>query len=44
MWRTDGTGPAYRNEAGIRYPLKWYWEWREKGRQRLTAQRVRRGQ
>jgi len=42
-WRTDGTGPAYRNEAGIRYPLKWYWEWREKGRQRLTTQRVRRG-
>ncbi|HVT59901.1 MAG TPA: hypothetical protein VHR45_16065 [Thermoanaerobaculia bacterium] len=42
-WRTDGTGPAYRNEAGIRYPLRWYWEWREKGRQRLTAQRVRRG-
>lgn len=42
-WRTDGTGPAYRNEAGIRYPLRWYWDWREKGRQRLTAQKVRRG-
>lgn len=42
-WRSDGTGPPYRNEAGIRYPLRWYWEWRENSRQWLTAQGIRRG-
>jgi hypothetical protein len=30
-WRTDGTGPAYRNEAGIRYALRDYWQWRRAG-------------
>jgi hypothetical protein len=42
-WRTLGTGPAYRNEAGIRYPVRELWTWRQKGRQTITAQRVRRG-
>jgi hypothetical protein len=42
-WRTNGTGPTYRNEAGIRYAAKDYWEWRRKGRQTMTAQGVRRG-
>lgn len=42
-WRSDGDGPAYRNEVGIRYPVAWYWEWRHKGRQTMTAQRVTRG-
>ena len=42
-WRTDGDGPPYRNEVGIRYPVLWYWEWRRKGRQTMTAQRVTRG-
>jgi len=42
-WRTDGTGPTYRNEAGIRYALKDYWDWRRKGRQTMTAQGCRRG-
>ena len=42
-WRTEGDGPAYRNEVGIRYPVSWYWEWRRKGRQTMTAQRATRG-
>ena len=42
-WRSDGDGPPYRNEAGIRYPVSWYWEWRRKGRQSTTAQRATRG-
>ncbi len=42
-WRCDGDGPPYRNEAGVRYPISWYWEWRRKGRQTLTAQRATRG-
>ena len=42
-WRTNGTGPAYRNEAGIRYPILWLWEWRQKGRQTLTSQKATRG-
>jgi hypothetical protein len=42
-WRSDGDGPPYRNEVGIRYPVAWYWEWRHKGRQTMTAQRVTRG-
>jgi hypothetical protein len=42
-WRTEGTGPMYRNEAGIRYSLRDIWEWRRKGRQAMTAQGVRRG-
>jgi hypothetical protein len=42
-WRCDGDGPAYRNEVGIRYPVAWYWEWRHKGRQTMTAQRSTRG-
>lgn len=42
-WRTEGTGPVYRNEAGIRYALKDYWDWRRKGRQTMTSQGWRRG-
>jgi hypothetical protein len=42
-WRIQGTGPEYRCEAGISYPLRWLWEWREKGRQRMTSQKVGRG-
>jgi hypothetical protein len=42
-WRREGTGPTYRNEAGIRYSLKDLWEWRRKGRQTMTALRARRG-
>lgn len=42
-WRSDGDGPPYRNEVGIRYPVAWFWEWRNKGRQTMTAQRVTRG-
>ncbi len=42
-WRTDGTGPEYRCEAGVSYPLRWIWEWRERGRQRMTSQKMGRG-
>lgn len=42
-WRAQGTGPEYRCEAGISYPIRWIWEWREKGRQRLTSQKKTRG-
>jgi hypothetical protein len=42
-WRTQGTGPGYRCEARISYPIRWVWEWREKGRQRFTAQKKTRG-
>lgn len=42
-WRTLGTGPEYRCEAGISYPIRWIWEWRERGRQRLTSQKKTRG-
>lgn len=43
LWRTQGTGPEYRCEAGISYPIRWLWEWRERGRQRMTAQKKTRG-
>jgi len=42
-WRSDGDGPPYRNEVGVRYPVAWYWEWRHKGRQTMTAQKMTRG-
>ncbi len=42
-WRTQGTGPEYRYEAGISYPIRWVWEWRERGRQKITAQKMGRG-
>jgi hypothetical protein len=42
-WRTDGTGPEYRCEAGISYPIRWLWHWRERGRQKMTAQKKGRG-
>jgi hypothetical protein len=42
-WRTDGTGPEYRCEAGVSYPIRWVWEWREAGRQRMTSQKMGRG-
>ncbi len=41
-WRQDGTGPAYRHEAGIRYPVREVWEWRRKGRQIMTSQKAAR--
>jgi hypothetical protein len=42
-WRTQGTGPEYRCEAGILYPIRWLMEWRARGRQRMTAQKKTRG-
>jgi hypothetical protein len=43
-WRSRGMGPAYRNQAGaLSYPLRWYYEWREKSRQSSTSQGARRG-
>jgi hypothetical protein len=42
-WRTQGTGPEYRYEAGISYPIRWLWEWRDRGRQKITAQKMGRG-
>lgn len=42
-WRQNGTGPDYRNEAGIRYPVSWYIQWRRKGYQILTSQKKTRG-
>jgi hypothetical protein len=42
-WRMDGTGPEYRNQGVIRYPIRLYWEWREKGRQKMTAQKMTKG-
>jgi hypothetical protein len=42
-WRSDGDGPPYRNEVGIRYPIAWYLVRRYKGRQTMTAQRATRG-
>jgi len=42
-WRLDGTGPEYRNESGISYPVRLYFEWRERGRQRMTSQKATRG-
>jgi len=43
-WRARGIGPPYRNQAGmIAYPVRWYYEWREKSRQSSTAQGARRG-
>jgi hypothetical protein len=42
-WRMDGSGPEYRNHGSIRYPIRLYWEWRERGRQRMTAQKATKG-
>jgi hypothetical protein len=42
-WRIQSNGPEYRCEAGISYPIRWLWEWRERGRQRMTAQKKTRG-
>jgi hypothetical protein len=42
-WRSDGTGPTYRNEAGVRYTAKDVWDWRRRGRQSMTAEGRRRG-
>jgi hypothetical protein len=38
-WRLRGAGPNYRHGGGIRYPIRWYLEWRETNRQGATAQR-----
>lgn len=43
-WRLRGAGPNYRHGGGIRYPIRWYLEWREANRQGATAQRPSRGQ
>lgn len=43
-WRLRGTGPNYRHGGGVRYPIRWYLEWREANRQGATAQRSRRRQ
>jgi hypothetical protein len=42
-WRSDGTGPTYRNEAGVRYTAKDVWDWRRRGRQSMTSEGRRRG-
>jgi len=42
-WRRNRTGPRYRNEAGIQYPVHAYHEWRARGAQSSTAQKVTRG-
>jgi hypothetical protein len=42
-WRRNRTGPRYRNEAGIQYPVHSYHEWRARGAQSSTAQKVTRG-
>lgn len=42
-WRMRGGGPNYRTPGGIKYPVRWYLDWREEGRQATTAQRERRG-
>ncbi len=42
-WRIEGSGPEYRNHGSIRYPIRLYWEWRERGRQRMTAQKATKG-
>jgi hypothetical protein len=38
-WRLRGTGPNYRHGGGVRYPIRWYLEWREANRQGAAAQR-----
>jgi hypothetical protein len=44
-WRSEGEGrgPDFRNQGGVRYPLRWYLEWRDRGRQSSTSQGARRG-
>ena len=39
QWRHQGQGrgPDYRNQGGVRYPIRWYLEWRDQGRQSGTA-------
>jgi hypothetical protein len=36
-WRQKGGGPDFRDAGGIRYPIRWYLDWREKGRLNRTA-------
>ena len=33
-WRLRGTGPNDRHGGGVRYPIRWYLEWREANRAR----------
>lgn len=43
-WRGKGVGPDYHNQAGaLAYPLRWLFEWQERGRQTSTSQGTRRG-
>jgi hypothetical protein len=42
-WRAEGTGPHYRNEGCVRYPVRKLWEWRRKGEQQGVNQGRRRG-
>jgi len=37
-WRLRGAGPNYRHGGGIRYPIRWYLEWREANRQGAAEQ------
>jgi hypothetical protein len=38
-WRSQGTGPLYRCEGKILYPLEEVYQWRRKGRQRMVSQK-----
>lgn len=42
-WRSEGTGPLYRNQGRILYPVSEVFEWRRKGKQRMVSQGARRG-
>jgi hypothetical protein len=42
-WRSNGTGPKYRNEGSIRCPVRALWEWRRKGEQTSVDQRRTKG-
>jgi len=41
--RSRGTGPKYRHESRVLYPLFEVWTWRQKGRQSMVDQRRQRG-
>ena len=37
LWRSQGGGPDFRDAGGISYPLRWYLDWRNKGRLSRSA-------
>jgi hypothetical protein len=41
--RSKGTGPKYRHESRVLYPLAEVWAWRLKGKQSMVEQRRQRG-